>query len=602
MEDRTYQQQYVNNIQINKSNILIATMGAGKTWILKCIIDKYFSNKRVLIITNRRNLTLQLAKSFDQHTFILSGKSHDESHNIHLATTQTFAKRSHNLSDYDMVCVDEIHETYNTKVVKQIRELSCTRIYMTGTPINSKGSFLGEFDNELEFTTIQQMIDGGYLAPTRFLSRANLLSDESSMSVRNGDYVEADIERVIQKQDLIKWLTKDNLHYKWSTEHKCILYVNSINIAQQVVDTMNEPDNIRVVHSKLSKQELTSVTEWFENCTNGILVNVRMYTTGTDIPSCDTIINLNATKIISLYLQSIWRASRYLPGKTATVVDYSGNLHKISPYFNEWHKKKPTCREECSKITDRMQRYFCEASCVSEPPMCNCTGQLPYSLVDNPYVSNFTVISGEPCGEMIPAHKMQFSSTESLEHIIKRTTCSCGCVTEYTIKSLTAPSDMIELYAEDQPPQCTVTVIYDNSVKRAIALFDDLNRNIKVFEFDSSKQLFADALIYFKQSKFLLISNVPMPQLANVTIDRELNHFIPLIDWSSKTANAGFIRKLLKLKLTHIVEFLGMKPGVVFYKMKAITKPNERKVWNFLNSQNIDRTNFFKFFKSYEDN
>lgn len=596
---RWYQHKYIDNIQLNQSNIIIATMGAGKTLILKGIVDKYFANKRVLIITNRRNLTLQLAKAFDEHTFILAGKSHDESHNVHLATTQTFMRREHDLNDYDMVCVDEIHETYNTKVVKLIRELSCTRIYLTGTPLNSRGTFLGEFDNELEFTTVKQMIDEGYLAPTRFMSRANLLSDESEIGTRNGDYVDADIERIIQKQDLINWIVKDNEYYKWSTEHKCILYANSISTSQKIVDAFADPTNVRVIHSKLSKSELTEVADWFESCTNGILVNVRMYTTGTDIPTCDTVINLTATKILSLYLQSIWRASRYLPGKTATVVDYSGNLHKFNPFFNEWHKKKPGCKEQCAKLKNPMERFFCEASCVSEPPMSTCDGQLPYSLIDNPYISNFTISSGEPCGETVPVHNMSFKSTEPSVGVLRKwSKCKCGCVSYYDVATLTSPNDMVELYSSEVE-RSTVTVIYSREYKKALAVFDCPTKpKYKVFQFESSQEMYEKCLDFFPGT-FQITSNIAMPKLPNVFVDKSLDDVLPLItDWDAD--NKGLVRKLIKMKCAHIVEFFGMKSGFVYYFMKGVNSDNEKEVMEFLNKDDLSRTSLLKFNKKIE--
>lgn len=596
---RWYQHKYIDNIQLNQSNIIIATMGAGKTLILKGIVDKYFANKRVLIITNRRNLTLQLAKAFDEHTFILAGKSHDESHNIHLATTQTFMRREHDLNDYDMVCVDEIHETYNTKVVKLIRELSCTRIYLTGTPLNSRGTFLGEFDNELEFTNIKQMIDEGYLAPTRFMSRANLLSDESEIGTRNGDYVDADIERIIQKQDLINWIVKDNEQYKWSTEHKCILYANSISTAQKIVDAFADPINVRVIHSKLSKSELTEVADWFESCVNGILVNVRMYTTGTDIPTCDTIINLTATKILSLYLQSIWRASRYLPGKVATVVDYSGNLHKFNPFFNEWHKKKPGCKEQCAKLKNPMERFFCEASCVSEPPMTNCTGSLPYSLIDNPYVSNFTISSGEPCGESVPVFNMQFKSTEPSVGVLRRwTKCKCGCVSYYDVQTLTEPSSMILMYQDEVPSNC-VTILFSQEHGKALAILDDLSRPTYSFKmFTSSTELYEHCLKYFNDKQFTLLSNAKS-KLPNVTVSTELNYALPLVNWESEQ-NTGLIKKLIRSKLEHICEHFHMKKGYAYYQIANVNTQNAKATMNLLNSTDLSKPKLLKYFKSIQ--
>ncbi len=601
MELRPYQQKYVDGIKLHKSNLVIASMGAGKSLILKSIVDKYFQNKKVLVVSNRRALILQLSNYFPESTFILSGKKHDSSHNIHLCTAQTFARREYKLTDYDLIAVDEIHEVYNMKLVKEIRELSCTRLYLTGTPLNSRGAFLGKFDNTLEFTSMSQMIRDGFLAQTRFMSKANILSAEKNIGTRNGDYIESDIEQEIDKQEIIKWVIKDSLEYEWATKHKCIVYVNSINTATKMVTAFNDTTNVKVLHSKLGKTALESITEWFAECDHGIIINVRMMTTGTDIPSVDTIINLTTTRVASLFLQLIWRGSRKYGDKITNVYDYSGVLGRISPYFNDWRSSKAECKEQCKEFTNLIEQHFCEESCKGDPVMVNCTGKQPYSHQDNPYVEDFRVISGESCGESFPVWKMSYKSMSpegSIGIVHKYSKCPCGLVTRFTLRTLTDPSDMIELYREDVHMN-NVLVLYNRELKKAFALLDNPSKaNYKLMMFDSSEDLYTAALKFFNNKPFQIKANIKM-KLPNATVDHKLEYGVLLVNWEGN--NAGFVKKLIRVKLEHILEFLSIKKGYAHYNIAKVTPSNQKAVISFLNSDGITRSSLVKYFSNLKE-
>lgn len=597
MEFRPYQQRYINNIQINKSNLCIASMRAGKSLILKGIIDKYFQGKKVLILVGIRHVILQLATYYDDCTFILSGQEFDHSKHIHLGTFQTLQRRDIDLSEYDMIAIDEIHQRFNTDIVKEIRALPCTRIFLTGTPLTNSNRFLSdEFDNILEFTNIKQMIDDGYLAQTKFLMVGNMLTAESEIKVRNGEYVNEDIDRIIDKTALIDWLINDNIKYEWSTKHKAIMYTNSIETTNKIVAKFNSPD-IRAIHSKLGKTQVEEVMQWFNDTPNGIIVNCRMLTVGVDIPSADTVIYLLPTKIHSLFLQSVFRASTKFGDKIATVYDYSGMLNKVNPYTNKWRKAKLSCPDECAKQfpNDKLAQYFCLESCKSEPILVPCTGKLPYSLHDNPFISNFTIDSGRPCGESKPVWEFKYAQTEpDIGTVRKWSKCSCGCVTYYDVQTLTKPSEMIQVYSDDKPIN-NVTVIYDTSVRKALAFFDDVSKpKYKVFIFDSSEELYTKALDFFKSKPFQIVANRPMPRLPHVAVNRGLDAAIPLIKWDSP--NTSFVKKLIKAKMSEIVPYLDIKQGYIYYQLRNITSETEKSVLQFLNQPQITRNEFLSFF------
>lgn len=599
MQYRPYQLEYINNIQLDKSNLVISTMRSGKSVIIKGIIDKYFSDKKVLIITGIRHVITQLATYYTDYSFILAGHKYDHTKLINLATFQTFSRRDIALEEYDAVFVDEIHMRFNTDIVKQIRKLNCTRVYFTGTPITNHNTFLSdEFDNVLEFTNIKQMIDDGYLAPTRFLMIGNMLKDEDSMKLRNGDYVNEDIDQIIDRTALIDWIIKDDSVYEWSTNHKTIMYTNSIATTEKIVNQFNSP-NIRAIHSKLTAKQIEDTMHWFESTPNGIIINCRMLTVGVDIPSADTVVYLLPTKIHSLFLQSIFRASTKSGDKVATVYDYSGMLNKVNPYDNQWKKPKLSCKDKCIKQypNDPLAQYFCMEACKSNPILVPCRGQLPISLAEHPFISNYQIHSGKPCNESRPMWEYEYKQTNPATGILtKWTKCKCGCVTSYDVRTLAEPSAMIQVYSDAKPTN-TVTVLLSVEQHKALALFDDLSSKLyHIGMYDSSDAIYEAATQYFQSKPFQIMSNIQL-KLPNVQVNPNLDQVMPLIDWFSD--NQGFIKKLIKAKLTSMVSDFAMKPGYTWYVLNAVNESNQKSVLQFLKSD-PDRSKFIKYFKKLQ--
>lgn len=600
MKFRPYQEKYINNIQVNKSNLVVSPMRSGKSVILKGIIDKHHSKDKVLVLVGIRHVILQLSEYYEesQYTFILAGKEFDHSKHIHLGTFQTLQRRDIDINEYALICIDEAHMRFNTDIVKNIRKLSCTRVFFTGTPLKPNNTFLSkEFDNILEFINIPEMIEKGYLAKTNFKILGNMLSEESSMRVKQGDYLNSDIDRIINKTDLINMVYLDDSKYFWSTKHKTIMYTNSIETTNKIVSKFNSP-YVRGIHSKLSNKELEEVREWFNKTPNGIIVNCRMLTIGVDIPSADTIVYLLPTKIHSLFLQSVFRASTKYGDKQATVYDYSGMLNKVNPFDNTWKKPKYSCREKCHEQygNDPMQLYFCLESCKGEPIVVTCDGKQPSHHTENPFISNYRIISGQPCGEPYPSWEFQYRTKDAgIGLITKYQKCPCGCITAYDVKTLHQPSDMIPVYNENSNIN-TVTILFSRQHMKALALFDDIKKpRYKVLQFSSSEELYTEACKFFGPNQFQIISNARMPKLPNVAVNTALTAVLPLISWD--TDHRNFIKKLIKFKYEHTASFFGLNPKMSYYAMKGISKENEKYVLQTLSGQGFSKGKFLKLHK-----
>jgi len=606
MQHRPYQPQTVDEIQLNKVNLCCLPMRAGKSFIVKLIVDRY-QFKKVLVVVGFRKIVEQLASYFPSHTHILSGMPFDHTKQVHLASFQTLSNRDIDLSEYDLIVQDEYHSRTSQSAANVVFQSTATVVLLTGTPLTNSNKLLTKnIDNFIQPITIREMIEGNWLAPTRFLSNSTILGDNAqALSTNKQDFDESVVRQIIQKEHLLNNIVKLINENQLDTKHKTIVYVNYIATANELYELLTNNTNVFVVHSKLTQKQQDDAITNYQKVDSGVLINVRALSLGFDSPSTDTIIYALFTKIHSLCLQILWRASTIdpaNPNKVATVYDMTGQLAFVNPYTDfKAYSKKLSCKDQCVKQfpNDLLQQYFCIEACKSDPILVPCKGELPYSLIDNPFISNFQVHSGTPCKESRPVWEYEYKQTESgFGLLTKWSKCKCGCITSYDVKTLTEPADMIPVYSDSKPFN-TITIIYSAEHQKALALFDDLSQpKYKVFMFNSSEELYAKACKFFNNRPFQIIANRPMPKLPNVAVERSLDEVMPAINWNG--SNDNFVKHLIRAKLTELCTFFGFKPGWVFYTMKNINTDNQKTVMQFITAAHIDRSDFIKFFKRLE--
>jgi len=602
---RAYQQLAVDSVEVGKVNLLVLPQRAGKTLVFKLMIEQ-FEPKKALLIIGYRHIAEQIATYFEDVTFIMAGKSFDNSKQVHVASFQTMQSRLEeiDLSQYDLIIQDERHSRMSKQVDNIVLQKDTTVVFATGTPLTQSNKLITKgIDNHINPITVTEMMQQRYLAPTKFMSNKNVIGENASqLRTNRGDYSEADVKQVVQKSDLLKDIVRLVEKEDLATKHKTLVYVNFISTAQELYEMLKDSyDNVFVLHSKLSNKQQTELLNSYQTCENGLIISVRSLSLGFDSPTSNRLVFGLLTKIHSLALQILWRSSTKNPAdpnKQAIVYDMLGILSEVNAYtdFSEYSKKL-SCKDECSKLPDLFDRYACLESCAGEPPMSNCDGKLSYDLQENPHVSNYTVHSGIPCKESVPIHNMSYKTTDAGEgRLQKWSMCPCGLITSYILKTSVVPSEMIEVYSDLNPNKNCITVLYDPSVKKAIALFDSTERTrYKVLEFNNSEEMFKSAVKFFKNQTFTILSTTKLSKLPNVVVDTELKAVLPLVNWESGNHD-GLVKKLIILKLEHILEFLQMKKGYAYYQKKHINKDNEKQVMTFLNGESLTKQKVVKFF------
>lgn len=609
MQHRPYQPQTVESIKLNKVNLCVLPMRAGKSYVIKLIVDKY-QFKKVLVIVGIRKVVEQLANYFPDHTHILAGKPFDHTKQVHLASFQTLANRDINLSEYDLIVQDEYHSRTSQSATEVVFQPNCTIVLLTGTPLTNNNRLLTKgIDNFIQPITIKEMIENNWLAPTRFMSNSTILGDYADqLSTNKQDFDESIVRQIIQKEHLLNNIVTliDDNHL--ATQHKTLIYVNYIATADELYELLKDRPNVFVTHSKLTQSQQDTAISAYQSATSGVLINVRGLSLGFDSPSTDTIIYAIFTKIHSLCLQILWRASTIdpaNPSKVATVYDMTGQLAHVNPYTDfKSYSSKLSCKDQCIKQypNDPLAQYFCMEACKSNPILVPCRGQLPISLAEHPFISNYQIHSGKPCNESRPMWEYEYKQTNSSMGILtKWTKCKCGCVTSYDVTTFMAKPEMVQVYAHEKPSN-TAIVIFNKELHRAFVIFDKLKESVyKQGFYNSSSDIMAEAYKYFANSEFSIVSNHNLSNLPKLTVLHSLINAIKYIDWENELNNIAFIKHLIRLRLSEVCDEWAIKPGYIHYTMQLITSDNEKQILTFLNRSDLDRTKIVKFFKKLQD-
>lgn len=600
MEPRSYQTTAVDEIELGKTNLICLPMRAGKSAVMKFAIDKHQFSK-VLIIVGYRKIVKQLSSYYpDKYTYILAGEHFDHTKQIHIGTFQTFDNREICPSEYDCIIIDEFHSRMSEAVYELLNN-SATHLLFTGTPLTPKNKIITKgIDKLIQPVTVKYLLENNYLAPTKFMSNSDILGRHAQeLLTTKQDFDQSVVRQIIKTEDLLGNIRKLIIEQQLDTKHNTVIYVNYIETAEQLYELLSDLNNVQLVHSKLTEKQQTQALEAYDS-SYGILINVRALSLGWDSPRTDRLIYSFFTKIHSLALQILWRASTINPAdsdKVAIVYDMTGQLGFVNPYtdFSSYSKKK-SCKDQCYEQygSDPMQLYFCLESCHGEPIVVTCEGKQPFYHNENPFITNYRVISGTPCKQPYPSWEFQYKTIDAgLGLITKYQKCPCGCVTAYDVKTLHQPSEMIAVYSELKIMN-TVTILFSKERMKALAIFDDVGKpNYKILQFESSESLYIEACKFFKSKPFQIVSNARLPKLPNVEVNHQLNAVLPLIIWD--TPNTNFIKKLIKFKLEDLCEFFGIKPGMVYYIGKYIKPNNEKLILQDLGSRAFDRSSFIKY-------
>jgi superfamily II DNA or RNA helicase len=297
----------------SKRVILCLPTGAGKTVIFSDIAHRAaLKGKRVAILTHRRELLSQAGRLNSCDILMVE-------------TLNNAIKRGLDLSQYDLLVVDEAHIGNFRKVIKGFQGFV---IGATATPV-SNPPLKDQYNAIVCPVGIESLIGQGWLAVPKTYAMHPV--DTSKLATARGEYTEASLDDAFNKPKVYEGVVHEFCQ-KWADKKAIVFCVSisaTINTAEAFAKELGT-DRVFVAHSDLHTKERPAIIEAFTQSKNGILVNCGIATTGFDCPDIEVVVINRATKSVALWLQMVGRASRRTQTKSAfTILDFGENVTRL---------------------------------------------------------------------------------------------------------------------------------------------------------------------------------------------------------------------------------------------------------------------------------
>lgn len=321
----------------NKSVLFQMPTGTGKTTLFCEIVKKFttelYSNKKVLIITHRKELVVQVIDRLGTDFHLTAGVISsnfigNQSSPIQVASIQTLVRRDEHQKDiFSLVIIDEAHHAL-ASTYRQLWNFypSSKFLGVTATPIRTNGEgFHDLFDKLITTASIKWFIKNDYLSDQRYF--ASHTPDVSNISIRAGDYDETELSEVMLDNTVMADLVQSYIDF--AIDKKMIVFAvnrahcskiaekfNSNGFAAKAIDTFTPTD------------ERKKIVDDFRNNKFKILCNVNIFTEGFDCPDVDAVQLARPTKSLTLFLQQVGRCMRPHQNKQYGIVLDNAGLWK----------------------------------------------------------------------------------------------------------------------------------------------------------------------------------------------------------------------------------------------------------------------------------
>lgn len=361
--------------------LVVAPCGAGKSYLFAEMIHR--AKGEVLVLTHRQELKLQHEELF-QNLGIT---------NARVAMVLTEYNRLGKYPTPALIVTDEAHLSRSNSWQKVIEYYDTYTVGFTATPIRLDGKPLGDiFDVLIEGVDVRWLIDNHRLAPYEYYAPTAV--DTSDLRKVAGDYVVSDLERLMNERAIYGNVI--DCYRRFASGERTIVYCVSVEHARRTAEAFNlsgiKAESISAGSTATRRRDVLAN---FRSGDLDVLCNVGIISEGVSIDEVTCCILLRPTDSIALGIQQMMRCMRYLPGKTAKIIDCVGNYTRVGlpDEPREWSLSKPTPRR---KQTDDNGDFYirCCPECYltfKTAPVC------PY------------------CGAEYPLHPRELQAHEEIE-------------------------------------------------------------------------------------------------------------------------------------------------------------------------------------------
>ena len=331
---RDYQQDLLDKIFMHlavgyRRPLVVAPCGAGKSYIFAELIRR--TKGEALVLTHRQELLRQHEQLF-QNLGIT---------NVRVAMILTEANRLGQYPTPVLIVTDEAHLSRSNSWVKVIDHYDTFTVGFTATPVRLDGKPLNSvYDTLIEGVDVRWLIDNHRLAPYEYY--APTLVDTSGLRTIAGDYVVSDLERLMNERAIYGDVLRN--YEKLAPGERTICYCVSVDHAKRTADAFNRAAiRSAVLSAGTPARQRHAIMEDFKAGTIQVLCNVGIISEGISIDEVSCCLLLRPTESVALGIQQMMRCMRYLPGKTAKIIDCVGNYTRIGLPDDprEWSLSEP---------------------------------------------------------------------------------------------------------------------------------------------------------------------------------------------------------------------------------------------------------------------
>lgn len=259
------------------------------------------------------------------------------------------------------------HTTVNNKWGKAVEIfINAHGLGVTATPNRADGQGLGRWadgymDDIVIGPTTRYLINNGFLADYEIVCpKSDLKVDDSPLS-KNGDWSNQTLRKAAKKSKIVGDVVKNYILY--ALGRQAIVFATDVDTANEISEDFNA-NGIKAV--SLNGNSQTAFREQsidlFATGKIQVLINVDLFDEGFDVPSCDVVIMARPTASLGKYLQSIGRALRPAPNKTALIIDHVSNVirHGLPDIPREWSLDRRQKKAKQLKDPDEIELTVCK--------------------------------------------------------------------------------------------------------------------------------------------------------------------------------------------------------------------------------------------------
>ena len=361
--------------------LVVAPCGAGKSYLFAQMAKN--TKGEVLVLVHRNELK-------QQHEELMESLGIT---NVRIATYQSENKHIGFRKKPNLLIVDEAHLSRSNTWAKIIDYYDTYTIGFSATPVRLDNRPLGDIYQVLvDGVDTRWLIEQQRLAPYEYY--APMTVDTSEVRVWGGDFVVSDLEKLMTERAIYGDVIGS--YQKIAGGERAIAYCVSVEHARRTSDAFNNAGiNSAHLSADTPPNERRAIMDDFRSGRITVLCNCTLLSEGISIDEISCVLLLRPTQSVALGVQQMMRSMRYLPGKTAKILDFVGNYTRIGlpDDEREWSLDKPIRKR---KLTDENGNFY-----IRSCPECFMT---------------FATAPVCPfCGAEYPLHPREIQAHEEIE-------------------------------------------------------------------------------------------------------------------------------------------------------------------------------------------